>query len=59
MAAASSFSEMVDVALDRDPEAPAAPEPERVASRESRPAEKDGTGENAGPSSRGFAERAR
>ena len=50
---------MFDVALERDPEAPAAPEPERVASRESGPAEKDGTGENAGPSSRGFSERER
>ena len=59
MAAASSFSGMVDVALERDPEAPAAPDPERVASRESGPAEKDGTRENAGPSSPGFAGRAR
>ena len=59
MAAASSFSGMVDVALERDPEAPAAPDPERVASREWGPAEKDGTRENAGPSSPGFAGRAR
>ena len=54
----AKLSAMFDVALD-DPEAPAALEPEPVPSREPGPAEKDGTRENAGPSSPGFAGRAR
>jgi hypothetical protein len=55
----ASFSGMVDVALEGDSEAPVAPEPSRVVPRDSRPAEKDGTREVVGPSSRGFTERAK